>query len=110
MRKNYVIKKCLICGNELKVCPARIKDGKGKFCSRECYWESLKGKLKAEIKSGQKFGRLTAIKFIKMGKNHHQCWLFRCDCGNEKIIMINSVKTGNTKSCGCLNKENLFKV
>ena len=32
-------------------------------------------------------------------------WLCRCDCGNEKIIVGNSLKTGNTTSCGSFHKE-----
>lgn len=28
-----------------------------------------------------------------------------CDCGNEFDVLHTSLKTGNTKSCGCLNRE-----
>lgn len=35
---------------------------------------------------------------IKFGK-------FLCDCGVEKTIRISNVKSGNTKSCGCLEIE-----
>lgn len=37
-----MIKNCLICKAEFKTIPSQIKIGKGKFCSRECYWESEK--------------------------------------------------------------------
>jgi hypothetical protein len=50
--------------------------------------------------SGEVNNRLTAI---KPTKNYH--WLFRCDCGNKKEILVRSVRSGNTKSCGCLNQE-----
>ena len=33
-------------------------------------------------------------------------WLFKCDCGNEKTIWVAAVKSGNTKSCGCWQKDN----
>ena len=56
------------------------------------------------IKVGDKFNKLTAIKFIKIGKNSQQYWLFKCDCGNEKVIRVNNVKANETKSCGCLVK------
>jgi hypothetical protein len=39
--------------------------------------------------------------------------LYRCSCGKEFIAHRNNVKTGHTKSCGCLAKENarhLFKI
>lgn len=32
-------------------------------------------------------------------------WICQCDCGNLKIIAANSLTTGKTKSCGCLNQE-----
>ena len=34
-----------------------------------------------------------------------QIRLCKCDCGNEKIISGHCLRTGNTKSCGCLQKE-----
>ena len=30
--------------------------------------------------------------------------LFKCDCGNQKVISIRNVISGKTKSCGCINK------
>lgn len=36
-------------------------------------------------------------------------YLWICDCGNSKEILMNSVKSGNTKSCGCLQKSNRLK-
>lgn len=54
--------------------------------------------------TGQRFGKLEVIKFVpdetKISK-----WLCKCDCENEKIIGINQIKFGTTKSCGCLKKE-----
>jgi len=55
--------------------------------------------------TGQKFNRLTAIKFSHMDKHWFQHWLFRCDCGTEKIIGMQNVMHGKTISCGCYNKE-----
>ena len=55
--------------------------------------------------TGYRFGRLIAIKFSYQDRNPH--WLFKCDCGKEKIIDINSVIYSycTTKSCGCLFRE-----
>lgn len=52
-----------------------------------------------------KFGRLTAIKPNGKNKYGHVLWLCRCECGNEKTINANSLTSGKTKSCGCLNTE-----
>lgn len=53
--------------------------------------------------TGQRFGRLTAIKRIEGKKPTY--WLCECDCGNRKEIQLNNLTTGNSKSCGCLSKE-----
>lgn len=49
---------------------------------------------------GQKFNRLTITEYC--GKYKYLCL---CDCGKEKIVNIYSLKTGHTKSCGCLHRE-----
>ncbi len=56
---------------------------------------------------GHKQNKLTLIKrtgFIKSGNSYYKMGIFQCECGNEKIIMIQNVKNNNTKSCGCLYK------
>jgi hypothetical protein len=59
--------------------------------------------------AGQKFGRLTVIEF-KDVKNENSRFLCKCDCGNEKIVYGNHLKTGNTQSCGCMKKENMSNL
>jgi len=54
--------------------------------------------------TGQKFGRLTVVEFVEVRKNKSY-WKCKCDCGKEKITVNNSLKKGNTKSCGCISKE-----
>lgn len=60
---------------------------------------------KYHILPGQKFNRLTAIRLSHVGKHNRSYFLFRCDCGAEKIILGSLVKSENTKSCGCLSGE-----
>lgn len=61
--------------------------------------------------TGQKFNRLTGIKLIET-KNKRSYWLFKCDCGNEKVIMMTNViyRTSTTRSCGCFKKEFLKAI
>jgi hypothetical protein len=33
----------------------------------------------------------------------------RCECGNEFAVRVNSLKTGNTTSCGCKRKRSLVE-
>ena len=59
--------------------------------------------------TGQVFGRLTVLErdYSKKGKNNF--WICQCNCENKTIksIMASSLITGNTKSCGCLSKEQI---
>jgi hypothetical protein len=32
-------------------------------------------------------------------------WKCRCECGKEKLVLATCLRSGNTKSCGCLQKE-----
>ena len=41
--------------------------------------------------SGQRFGELTAVAFDHMD-HHSSYWLFKCDCGREKVMQVKSVK------------------
>lgn len=52
--------------------------------------------------TGQKFNKLEILKQVEQSKCGKSQWLCRCDCGNEKIIRGDHLKSGHTKSCGCL--------
>lgn len=58
--------------------------------------------------TGQRFGRLVALKRVE-GKNGRKEWLCQCDCGAIKAITAGALTSGETKSCGCLQKELLSK-
>ena len=53
---------------------------------------------------GQRFGKLVVIAPAK-NKGRRTQWLCKCDCGNEKICLTDSLQTGRCKSCGCLRVE-----
>lgn len=54
---------------------------------------------------GKKFHCLTAIKFEFRDKWSSPHWLFLCECGVQKVINLNPVSQGITKSCGCITKK-----
>jgi hypothetical protein len=55
--------------------------------------------------TGQVFGKLTAIKLAGKNKHRQNLWHCRCACGNETVTTANSLRTGNSTSCGCLRTE-----
>lgn len=63
--------------------------------------------------TGQKFGRLTAIKRIEAPAHlKHRCvfWLCKCDCGNYVEVASHSLTSGDTKSCGCYCRQQARKT
>ena len=49
--------------------------------------------------SGQRFGKLRVTTLRSICPTYWNCL---CDCGNEKSIQAAKLKSGETKSCGCL--------
>lgn len=55
--------------------------------------------------TGTKFGRLLVIRRAKNRNKESTCWLCVCDCGEERIVYSQSLRSGYTKSCGCLQRD-----
>lgn len=78
------------CGSERIYQRSRVEKGMVKSC----------GCNKIKDITGQKFGRLTAIR-----KVDNQLWEFKCDCGNTIISDRYAVTSGKTRTCGCRRKD-----
>ena len=59
--------------------------------------------------AGQKFGSLTALEFAGINSDGKALWDCQCDCGQSKTITGKSLRTGQTKSCGCTRGESKVK-
>lgn len=96
----YWICKCE-CGTIKSVNSRNLLSGKSTSCG--CY----RAENPAHINdlTGQRFGRLVAIKPSKVKKDSNRWWICKCDCG--KTISVRSVclVRGDTTSCGCFQKE-----
>lgn len=55
--------------------------------------------------SNMKFNHLLAIEPVGQDIHNRAIWKFLCDCGNEFVCPAYNVKSGNTKSCGCLRHK-----
>lgn len=56
--------------------------------------------------TGKQFGRLTAQKRVGT-KQRSPLWRCSCICGNQVDVVARSLLSQNTRSCGCLHKEQL---
>ena len=63
--------------------------------------------------TGKKIGKLTVLNqeedYIQTSGRHRSRWKCICECGNECIVDGDALRTGNTKSCGCLKHRKLAK-
>ena len=72
--------------------PALRKRKKRRYLNRKP-WHDL---------TGQRFGRLLAIKYCRGGR-----WLCVCDCGKKRKVRTNPLRQGRSTSCGCKRAETL---
>ena len=66
--------------------------------------------MSTEDITGKVSGRLTAIERRGVNAQKRPLWLCECSCGNQKIVEESKLKSGHTRSCGCLKKEAISKV
>lgn len=55
--------------------------------------------------AGKKFSRLTVVLEAGKDKSDNVVWDCQCDCGNSVTARGDSLRSGNTKSCGCIKSE-----
>lgn len=59
--------------------------------------------------TGMRFGRLVVVSRAGTVKGK-ATWNCQCDCGGVSVVPTTHLKSGNTKSCGCLRADsNTFK-
>ena len=56
--------------------------------------------------TGERYGKLIAIRYVGRSNSKQSLWLCKCDCGNETTVRLSNIRNGHTKSCGCGEKEN----
>ena len=93
------------CGNPIPrvVRAQNLLNGKTTSCG------CTQRKRERENLIGQKFGMLTVLSQandkVRSDGYHIAIWNCVCDCGNEIIVSSSTLKSGHTKSCGCLQGE-----
>lgn len=58
-----------------------------------------------DVKIGDEFGRLTVIEFSHTNEKNKKYWKCQCKCGKSSVPEASQLKSGHTKSCGCLKNE-----
>ena len=56
--------------------------------------------------TGQRFGRLTVMNRAPTRLNRRGArWSCKCDCGESRVIAADTLRRGQSHSCGCLRRE-----
>lgn len=100
-RKTHYVCRCE-CGTEREVHKNSLRQGISVSCG--CNVHDVKRKKTENELVGQKFGRLTVIGFSR-SIDEANYWNCECECGGLTEVKTNLLKSGQTRSCGCLQKE-----
>ena len=55
--------------------------------------------------TGNRYGRLIVLEEAGRDRLGHALWLCQCECGNTTVVRGSSLRTKETQSCGCLQRE-----
>lgn len=103
------------CGNVKPVIGTMLRNGNTKSCGCGRYdgfkkYNEKQSELN-KIEIGTRFGKLVVLEDIGLRphvEGHSRRWYrCQCDCGNEKEVMGNSLKSNHTVSCGQCNMSSL---
>jgi hypothetical protein len=99
------------CGNIKEVRYDGLKYGTTKSCG--CFKNSIliNSNFQKRIDlTGQKFGKVTAIKPTKERKDGRVVWECLCDCGNIVYISSHDLQQGRKNSCGCMKSKGEYII
>lgn len=93
---------CECCGKPYDRVPSKAEGSR--FCSKQCFGKACGGSgLKDE--TGKRYGRWTVLEKAESNDRGDAYWLCRCDCGTERVVKGGSLRSGDSKSCGCYHRE-----
>ena len=97
--------RCL-CGKFSTPSTYELRSGHSRSCG--CLsLDTLRCRSAATIRSviGQTFNRLTVIARTENSPTGGTRWICRCECGGQTITTARELRSGHTRSCGCLESE-----
>lgn len=60
--------------------------------------------------TGMAFGRLKVIEQNGRTSDRHILWKCKCECGKFTNVSSRELRSGKTKSCGCLQKDKIREM
>lgn len=120
MGKSKDLPRGITLNNKSKTSPYRARFNKGDIrLSKDCKsleeaietrknWDKTYGTPKSkaldkESLIGKRFGKLV-VKDLESNVKGSRLWKCQCDCGNTAYVTTTNLKSGSTRSCGCMPK------
>lgn len=85
-----------VCGGVAIRKSANLLNAHAKSCG------CLRRGVAREKLEGRKFNKLTILSYVGRDKFRSSLYECICECGNKTKVKAENLKTGKTKSCGCL--------
>lgn len=85
------------CGEKIIATTKQLRKGQTTSC----------GCTRIKDLTGQKFGKLTAIKPTKERSHGSVIWECQCECGNITYASAEGLRAGDNRSCGCYNSSRI---
>ena len=97
---NQIVWRCKCdCGNTVRATSSHLFSGHTTSCG--CARDGIN---RIDL-TGKRFGRLVVLGPTEKRSGNSVVWCCRCDCGNEVDVSSARLRTGQTRSCGCLSSE-----
>lgn len=97
-RRGAVLWKCQCdCGNICLKPTSELNAGLAVSCG--CAWRQ------PAVRTGDRFGRLTALEPTGKRRGKSVVWKCQCECGKILEVRATLLQSGHTKSCGCMKAE-----
>lgn len=88
--------------------PAATTGGKTMKANKSPSAAGIRGRGRPQmIHPGDRYGLLTVLARVEDGARRAPRYLCRCDCGCEVEVFGVALRSGSTKSCGCLRRERM---
>ena len=59
--------------------------------------------MKDEV--GKQYGKLKVVEFSHVNKYGIAYFMCECDCGNKLVVRGSGLRSGHTRSCGCIKLD-----
>lgn len=87
------------CGVEIEFTTHRLRKGSAKSCGR-----CGKARMRKDL-TGQRFGKLVALRRVYDPEKRRSAWFCQCDCGGTVVYPTSYLLPEKGSSCGCASKK-----